>query len=65
MSSRISQMTMLKTGEAVDPAKDYVVAGWASINEATEGPPIWDVVEDYLTKNPVVNLQENRSVKVI
>jgi sulfur-oxidizing protein SoxB len=35
------------------------------INEATEGPPIWDVVEDYLTKNPVVNLQENRSVKVI
>lgn len=65
MGSRISQMTMLKTGEAVDPAKDYVVAGWASINEATEGPPIWDVVEDYLTKNPVVNLQENRSVKVI
>lgn len=65
MGSRISQMTMLKTGEAVDPAKDYVVAGWASINEATEGPPIWDVVEDYLTKNSVVNLQENRSVKVI
>lgn len=65
MGSRISQMTMLKSGEAVDAAKDYVVAGWASINEATEGPPIWDVVEDYLTKNPVVNLQENRSVKVI
>jgi len=65
MGSRISQMTMLKTGEAIEPAKEYVVAGWASINEATEGPPIWDVVEDYLTKNPVVNLQENRSVKVI
>ncbi|GEO85274.1 MULTISPECIES: thiosulfohydrolase SoxB [Alphaproteobacteria] len=65
MGSRISQMTMLKTGEAVDPSKDYVVAGWASINEATEGPPIWDVVEDYLKNNPVVNLQENRSVKVV
>lgn len=65
MGSRISQMTVLKTGEAVDAAKDYVVAGWASINETTEGPPIWDVVEDYLAKNPVVDLKENRSVKVV
>ncbi len=65
MGNRISQMTMLKTGEAIDAAKDYTVAGWASINEATEGPPIWDVVEEYLQKNPVVNLEENRSVKVI
>ncbi|HCL64796.1 MAG TPA: thiosulfohydrolase SoxB [Rhizobium sp.] len=65
MGSRITQMTMLKTGEAVDASKDYTVAGWASINEATEGPPIWDVVEEYLQKNPVVSLEENRSVKVI
>ena len=49
---------------AIEPAKDYVVAGWASVNEATEGPPIWDVVEDYLAKNPVVRLEENRSVKL-
>ena len=48
---RISDMTLLKTGEAIEPAKEYVVAGWASINEGTEGPPIWDVVEDYLAKN--------------
>ena len=39
-------------------------SGWASVNEATEGPPIWDVVEGYLAKNPVVRLEENRSVKV-
>ena len=30
-------MTLLKTGEAIDPAKTYVVAGWASVNEGTEG----------------------------
>lgn len=64
MGGRISEMTLLKTGEAIDPAKDYVVAGWASINEATEGPAIWDVVEDYLAKNPVVKLEPNRSVKL-
>jgi sulfur-oxidizing protein SoxB len=64
MGSRISSMTLLKTGEALDPAKDYAVAGWASINEATEGPPIWDVVEEWLAANPVVDLPENRSVKL-
>jgi len=65
MGSRISDMTLLKSGEPIDPAKDYVVAGWASVNEGTEGPAIWDVVEEYLTKTPVVRLEENRSVKVV
>jgi sulfur-oxidizing protein SoxB len=57
-------MTLLKTGEAIDPAKEYTVAGWASVNEGTEGPPIWEVVEDYLKRHPTVRLEENRSVKV-
>jgi sulfur-oxidizing protein SoxB len=63
IGSRISDMTLLKTGEAIEPSKEYAVAGWASVNEATEGPAIWDVVEDYLAGNPVVRLEENRSVK--
>ncbi|MHB1102969.1 MAG: thiosulfohydrolase SoxB [Devosia sp.] len=64
MGGRISNMTMLKTGEPIDPSKEYVVAGWASVNEGTQGPPIWEVVEDYLGKNPVVRIEENRSVTV-
>ena len=64
MGSRISDMTVLKTGEAIDPAKTYVVAGWASVNEGTEGPPIWDVVEEYVTAKGTVSVAENRSVKI-
>ncbi len=64
MGGRISDMTLLKTGEAIEPAKEYQVAGWASVNEGAEGPPIWDVVEEYLTANPVVEIAENRSVSV-
>ncbi|MCC0029265.1 MAG: thiosulfohydrolase SoxB [Brucellaceae bacterium] len=63
MGSRISNMTLLKTGEAVDPGKEYAVAGWASVNEGTEGPPIWEVVENYLAANPVVTVEENRTVQ--
>ncbi|WP_323776000.1 thiosulfohydrolase SoxB [Leisingera sp.] len=61
---RITDMTLLKSGEAIDPAKSYVVAGWASVNEGTEGPMIWDVVEDHIRKLGTVSLNPNTSVQV-
>lgn len=62
---RISNMTLLKTGESLDPARSYVIAGWASVNPETEGPLIWDVVEDHIRKLGTVSLQPNNSVEVI
>ncbi len=65
IGSRISDLTLLKTGEAIDPAKTYVVAGWASVNENTEGPQIWDVVESHIRKKGTVAVAPNTSVQVI
>ncbi|WP_417257637.1 thiosulfohydrolase SoxB [Celeribacter sp.] len=62
---RITDITMLNTGEKLDPAKTYVVAGWASVNEGTEGPEIWDVVEDHIRAKGTVTAEENTSVKVL
>jgi len=62
---RISNMTLLKTGAPIDPARNYVVAGWASVNEGTEGPQIWDVVESHIAKLGTVTVQENNSVDVV
>jgi sulfur-oxidizing protein SoxB len=62
--SRISEMTLLKTGERIDPAKTYQVAGWASVNEGTEGPLIWDVVEAHIRKQGTVSAPGHDSVKV-
>ncbi|WP_226580559.1 thiosulfohydrolase SoxB [Acuticoccus sediminis] len=53
MGARIGAMTMV-SGEPVDPEREYIVAGWASVNEGTEGPPIWDVMEAYFADHPVV-----------
>lgn len=61
---RISEMTLLRTGELIDPAKSYVVSGWASVNEGTEGPMIWEVVEDHIRKLGTVSLAPNTSVQV-
>jgi len=58
-------MTLLRTGKPIDPTRNYVVSGWASVNEATEGPPIYDVVTDYLKKKKVVNVPENTNIKAI
>ncbi len=63
--SRISELTLLRTGEAIDPLKSYIVAGWASVNEGTEGPQIWDVVESHIRKQGTVRVEPNTSVKVI
>ena len=61
---RISDLTLLRTGEAIDPARAYVVAGWASVNEGTEGPKIWDVVESHIARLGTVTVQPNNSVEV-
>ena len=62
---RITEMTLLKTGELIDPTQTYVVAGWASVNEGTEGPAIWDVVEDFIKREGTVSVDPNTSVKVV
>ena len=51
MGSRISDLRLLRTGRPLEAGKDYTVAGWASVNEGTEGPPIWEVVFGHLAKN--------------
>jgi sulfur-oxidizing protein SoxB len=54
LGQRISDMRLLRSGEAIEAGRDYVVAGWASVNEDTQGPPIWDVVAEHLKGRSVV-----------
>jgi S-sulfosulfanyl-L-cysteine sulfohydrolase len=61
---RISDLRLTRTGAPLDAAKDYAVAGWASVNEGTEGPPVWDVVADYIAARRVVSPIADEHVKV-
>jgi sulfur-oxidizing protein SoxB len=63
--SRISDMRLLQTGAPIEPGKDYVVAGWASVNQGTEGPPIWDVVARHIEARKVVSTKALDSIKVV
>jgi len=64
IGSRISNMTTLKDGKPIDPERNYVVAGWASVNEGTEGPPAYDLVAGYIAKKKNVVIPENQTVTV-
>ncbi len=64
MGSRISALTHLKSGKPIDAAKTYAVSGWASINENTQGPPIWDVVSAHISKLGAVTVEPSTAVKV-
>jgi len=64
MGSRISALTHLKSGQPIEANKTYTVAGWASINQNTQGPPIWHVVADHIRKRGTVSVAPNNAVKV-
>ena len=65
IGKRISGMTLLKTGAPIDPARKYVVAGWASVNQNTEGPAIYDLMEKYITDKKVIDQPASQTVKVV
>ena len=65
IGNRISSMRLARTGEPVDPSRSYVVGGWASVNEETEGPAVYDLMESYITGLGTVSLPESRMVEII
>ncbi len=64
IGKRISEMTLLSTGEPIDPARTYVVAGWASVNEGTQGPPVYELVTRYIERKKVIRIESRDHVKV-
>ena len=61
---RISNMTLMRNGAPVDPAKEYTVAGWASVNPDTQGPPIWDVVAGYIARKKTIAQPARGTIRV-
>jgi sulfur-oxidizing protein SoxB len=64
MGQRISELRLTRTGEPIAAGRDYVVAGWASVNADTQGPPIWDVVANHIAGRGVVAPAASGPVRV-
>jgi sulfur-oxidizing protein SoxB len=64
LGRRISDLTLLKNGKPVEADRTYAVAGWASVTQDVEGPPVWDVVAKYVSSAKTVRFEQNATVKV-
>ena len=62
---RITNMTSIKSGKPIEATNKYVVAGWASVNEGTEGPAIYDLMENYITRLGTIPPLENDRIKIL
>jgi sulfur-oxidizing protein SoxB len=62
---RVSDLTLLRTGQLLEASREYVVTGWASVNEGTAGPPIWDVVAKYVAARQTIDVKPSAAVKVV
>jgi S-sulfosulfanyl-L-cysteine sulfohydrolase len=65
MGRRISRLRLLRTDADIDPRRDYVVAGWGSVEEDTQGPPVWDVIADYIAARGEVAPRASGHVTVV
>ena len=65
IGSRISDLRLLRTGHKLEPSASYIVAGWASVSEGTEGPPVWDLVERYVRRRQTVRIEPSAAVKLL
>lgn len=65
IGSRLSDLMVTRTGKPLEPARDYLVTGWASVNEGTEGPPVWDVVMRHIEKKRVVTASPTSRIRVL
>ncbi len=65
IGQRISDMTLLRSGKPIEADRSYVVSGWASVNEGTEGPPVYDLLARHIERHRVVDIPENQTVRVV
>jgi sulfur-oxidizing protein SoxB len=65
MGQRIADLRATRTGELIVPGKTYVVAGWASVSEGVDGPPVWELVMRHIQRLQTVRVDRAPLVRVV
>jgi sulfur-oxidizing protein SoxB len=65
MGQRIADLRATRTGELIAADKSYVVAGWASVSEGVDGPPVWELVMRHIQRLQTVRVDRAPLVRVV
>ena len=63
MGNRISDLK-LSNGEKIESQKNYTIGGWGSINPEVEGPPIYKLLEDYVSGEKIIKPKNKNPVTI-
>ena len=64
MGKRILDLR-LDNGELIQADKSYSVTGWATVGSVSPGPPVWDVVTNYLKSKQTILVEEVNQPKIL
>ena len=64
IGKRISNLK-LSNGNLIEPNKNYVITGWASVNQIETGKPIWEITREYLQNNKIYSSQDNEKPRIL
>lgn len=64
IGNRISEMR-LENGDLIEAGKSYSVTGWATVGEVSPGPPVWNVIADFLRTKQTVSVNKVNKPQVL
>ncbi|MGE0745698.1 MAG: thiosulfohydrolase SoxB [Rhodospirillales bacterium] len=65
IGSRITDLRLERGGAPIEDGRNYMVAGWASVNEGVSGPPVFDVVSRYVARKKTIAAPRRERVRLI
>ena len=65
IGTRISNLRTIYKDEPLESNKKYIVGGWGSVNPDVEGPPIYDLLEKYISYKKIVKPNNLNTIKIL
>ena len=65
IGTRISNLRTISKDEPLESNKKYIVGGWGSVNPDVEGPPIYDLLEKYISYKKIVKPNNLNTIKIL
>ena len=65
IGQRISDLRTTSNDKPLESNKKYIVGGWGSVNPNVKGPPIYDLLEKYISSKKIIKPNNLNTIKVL
>ena len=65
IGQRISNLRTISKDKPLESNKKYVVGGWGSVNPNVKGPPIYDLLENYISSKKIIKPNKINTVQIL